>query len=323
MVDQLGSYATPRADLGEALLEYRRENGGNWIGTKLLPTVDVTKKAATFSKFPRASILQTADVRRAARGRYNRIDSEAKDFSYATQNYGLEGAVDDSERALYSSDFDSDMNIMIVVERAVRLAQEQRVAAALFNTTNFSGSNFVDNSVNAPWTQISTDIIGQIYDGLESSRRQTGMKPNTMAVARPTWNLMKKNTGIASRFKTIGIVTDGILEDSLKEIFGLKQILVGDEVYNAAAEANPNTPAESVTDVWAKQYALLAYVCPEGSSIQEPCLGRTFVWTDYASDLEVQSYREEKIESDIVRVKHFVQELLYDAAYGQLIKVQP
>lgn len=328
MVDISGAYATPRADLGEALVEYRRENGGNWIGTKLFPTIDVTKKAATFSAFTRASLLATADTKRAARGRYNRVEAGAKDKSYQTQNYGLEGAVDDSERELYSSDFSADLAIMLVTERGVKVAQEQRAAALAFNqTTSFTGATFTDNSVADPWTNIAADIYGQVVDGKEASRRRTGMMPNSLVISRVTWNRMKKNTALQAKFKfpnamggkAGGILTDGILEENLREVLGLKNIWIGDEVFNAAPEGS----AENVQDVWADTHALLAYVCPQGATMQEPCLGRTFVWTPYAGELEVESYREEQIESDIVRVKNFVQEVLYDNAYGQLIRIKP
>jgi len=333
--DYSGSYATPRADLGEALIEYRRENGGNWIGTKILPTIDVMKKSATFSVFTRASILQVADVKRAPRGRYNRIESEVKDFTYNCQNYGMEGAVDDSERELYSSDFDADFTCLTVVERVVRLAQEQRISALVFGTSTVAAAgmntNYTDNSSAAPWTSFGTDIYGQILDAKETSRRLTGMLPNTIAVNRPVWNLMKKNTALSSKFKfpnaaargrEAGIQTDQLVEEEMRALFGVEQILIGDEVYNAAAELNPNSPMESVTDVWVKEYCLVLYACKLGSSLSEPCLGRTAVWVEFAGDFEVQSYREEKIESDIVRCKHFVQEFIRDQSYGTLIKVQ-
>jgi hypothetical protein len=46
-----------------------------------------------------------------------------------------------------------------------------------------------------------------------------------------------------------------------------------------------------------------------GLDITEPCIGRTFLWTeDSPANPIVESYRDETVRSDIVRVRHNVDE---------------
>lgn len=317
MADYSGSYATPRADLGEALIEYKRDGEGGFITSKILPTLAVPKKTATFSAFTRGSILLSADVKRAPRGKYNRVEGQAADHTYDCQNYGIEQAIDDSERQFFSNDFDSDLMALMMAMGRIKRAQEIRTAAALFSTSKFTGSNYDDYSSTAPWTNVSTDVVGQVLDAKEASRRQTGLSPNTMVVGRPVFNLLKKNQDIKNRRNVTIVLSEQEQTDSMREIFGVEQFLIADEVYNSAAEG----ATASVTDIWAKQYCLLAYCAKPGAPLSEPSLGRLIQW-DFLPENQVTSYREEKIRSDIIRVEHFVHEFIYDPAYGHLLKVQ-
>lgn len=311
-----GSYATPRADLGEALIEYRREGEGGFVTSKILPPLTVPKKSATFSAFTRASILAVSDVKRAPRGKYNRIEGKGADHSYNCQNYGVEQAVDDSEREFFSNDFDADLMAMMMVEGRIKRAQERRAAALLFSETVFA-ADMTDHSADAPWTDESTDIVGQADDAKEASRAQTGLKPNTMLFSRKTLNRIKRNQDIKSRRNITMVLSDQEIEDSLKEIFGVEQLLIADEVFNAASE---NAPAD-VQDIWDDKHVLFAYCAREGASLSEPSLGRLMQW--FIPGMRVTSYREEKISSDVVRVEHWADEFLYDTAYGHLIKIKP
>ena len=60
----------------------------------------------------------------------------------------------------------------------------------------------------------------------------------------------------------------------------------------------------------------------EGTPMAIPHLGRTVTWTPYASDLEyVESYDEPQTESEIIRVKSFTDEKIFDANFAHLMKI--
>lgn len=317
MADYQGSYATPRADLGMALMEYWREGGGNWVTERALPRLTVPKKAATFTAWTRASILRVDNVKRSFRGQFNRVTGDGKDHSYNCQDYGVESLVDDGERAFFSKDFDSDLQATMLCEQRIRRAQEVRTANLLFSQNTFTGANFTDNSATDPWTGLSADIYGQVLTAKEASRRQTGIMPNKMLVSRPTFNLMKNNTDLKNRRNVTVLLSDQEIEDSLQELLGLEDLIIADEVYNSASEGS----TASVTDIWSGSYALLFYACREGATLAEPSMGRTIEW-EFLPEFLVTSYRAEDRKSDVYRCEHFVQEYLYDQAYGNLIKIK-
>ncbi|MFH0817063.1 MAG: hypothetical protein V1909_00340, partial [Candidatus Micrarchaeota archaeon] len=127
MPDYQGTRAIPRLELGEAALEFIQAQD-EFIGTKVLPIFPTKKKASIFPAITRESITRDADTKRAPRGNYNRDSFQAKDRQYACEEHGLEGPLDDSEREMYASDFDSELTTVQIVTRRVIQAQEKRIA---------------------------------------------------------------------------------------------------------------------------------------------------------------------------------------------------
>lgn len=324
MADYQGGYGTPRADLGMALEEYRRDGGGNWATPRLLPTLSVPKVTATFSAYPRAALLQAGDAKRAWGGEYNRISYEAADHTYKCQNYGLEQLIDDKERAFYSNDFDGDYAAMMTTEMRLKRIQEVRTQGVILSTTAQTACNtagtFTDNSALDPWTQLSADIYGQVIDIKEKSRALTGIMPNVGVCSRKVFNLMKKNTALANRRDVDTVYSDKAAADTLKEKLGLEDLVVADEVQTTTAEGTPAASAV-IADIWPKQYFGVILRAHDGATLAEPSLGRLIEW-DFLPELSVISYREERRSSDVIRVEHYVQEYIYDYAYMGLIKVQ-
>ena len=128
-VEYSGTRAVPRLDLGVTVMEYT-EQENEFIGTQILPIFKTQKQKSVFPAITRESITRDADTKRATRGNYNRDGFSAKDKSYSCQEYGLEGALDDSERAMYATDFDAELVTTKITTRRVLQAQEKRIAEA-------------------------------------------------------------------------------------------------------------------------------------------------------------------------------------------------
>jgi len=86
-VEYSGTRATPRMDLGVAVMEYV-EQENEFIGTQILPIFRTQKQKSVFPAITRESITRDADTKRATRGNYNRDGFSAKDKSYSCQEHG-------------------------------------------------------------------------------------------------------------------------------------------------------------------------------------------------------------------------------------------
>ena len=123
---------------------------------------------------------------------------------------------------------------------------------------------------------------------------------------------------IKAKFPGATVITEEMLRSQMAAILGIRNLIVGQAVYNSADEGQTFTGAE----IWPDDYAMVAVLGSEGLPISEPQLGRTIVWDPYADSLEyVESYREEQTESEIIRVKSFSDEKIFDPYFGHLMKI--
>jgi hypothetical protein len=312
-----GSYATPRLDLGVAMLEYLFSTA-NYIGTQVLPIFSTPKKSAEFSKITRASLLRSRNVKRAPRTAYSRDEFDAKDQAYRCEERGHEQPVDDTERELYASDFDAELQASTLAMNIVQQEQEVDVVAMLTDTANtWKGDYFTDNKAN-PWSTVGTDIIGQVQDTKEKVRGRIGMDPNALIISKATLVSIKKNTGIKDAIKYTAIPTEQQILDALAGLLGLDKVIVANVVRNTANEG----AAETLGDVFPKKYAMVARIA-KTNLLQEPCLGRTMLWVQDSPDaVMVEQYREEQTRSDVFRARQHTDEVIWDPAYGQLVQIE-
>ena len=316
-VQQAGQRATPRLDLGEAVMEYV-SNQIEFIATMVLPIFRTQKKAATFSAITREGITRDADTKRAPRTAYNRDDYETEDKAYNCEEHGLEGPLDDSERELYQSDFDAELVTTMITTRRVLQAQEKRVASAVFNTAVWTGAAlFTDYSAN-PWDNPASDVLAQVRAAKKKVRSSFGLNPNALILGDENVDRLKANDAIKDAIKYTARLTDQELRNALADLFGIPAIIVGGAIRNSAKEGQ----AFQSQDIWSDDYAMLAVLATDGQNLAQPSMGRTFLWvTDSPENTVVEQYRDEQHRSDIIRVRQHVDELVIDPFFAHLLKV--
>ncbi|MCK4960620.1 MAG: hypothetical protein KAT00_14510 [Planctomycetes bacterium] len=311
---QQATRGTPRMDLGEALHEYD-SSGQGFIAMDVLPARGVTKKAATVSVITREN-KKRADAKHANGGGFNRIGLTAEDLSYACVDYGLESPLTDVDRENYSSDFDAEVETVDLVQSSILVEREIRVAAMAFNTTIFTGSDLYTDNSSAPWDDIATKIINQVAAAMEKIRRNTGVKPDSMAIGAVSFNNLRKNTEIKDMFSGATVITAEMIRTHLASILDLQNLFVGGDVYDSAKEGQSFTAA----DIWSDDYALIFK--QHSGNLKTPGLGRSYQWEPFGGEeVAPVQYREEQTESDIFRVRDFVDEKVHDSYFGHLLKI--
>lgn len=312
-----GTYAVPRADLGEAFHEFEPE-GMTFIAEQVLPGYGVDKEAGTISVITREN-MRVDDDEHADGGTFNRIDMEAEDLAYATNDRGMEIPITDRERRKYVNDFRLEVEKTAILKLRMLLKREIRVKNLIFNTTTFTGSAlYTDNSAN-PWDNVSTDIISQVLAAKEKVRSNTGMRANALILGEAAVQNLIKNTAIIGRFLQNVTITVDLLRANLAAIFGLRYLLVGDTVYNTSDESQ----SFSGSDIWPDDYAMVAAIAPgEGAPLTTPCIGRTVRWRQMADGLLVPAmYREPQTKSDILQVEDYIDQKIFDPYFGHLMKI--
>lgn len=298
-----------RPDLGAIVMEYAMDIDDQPIGLRVMPLFPTTQQSATFPVIPKEALLSVPDVDRAPRAAYPRGDWEYERGKYDTSEKGWEEPIDDTERKLLEGETNPGMADHIATQRAwghIMRGQEKRIATMVFNATNFTA-----HAVTNEWDDASNATpIDDVNTGLLSVRSACGMVPNALIIAYSTFINLKNCDQVVDRLKYTfpGIDINRMTSAQLADIFNIENVLVGSGVYNSAKRGQD----ASIADLWNNEYAMLTRIASPGSrDLTEPCIGRTFLWSeDSPQNPVVESYREEQTRADVIRVRHNVGETL-------------
>lgn len=310
------SLATQRPDLAASFEEFSLEaDRQGFIGHRVFPVIEVAQQAGNFGKIPLEELLRASDTRRAPGSGYNKDDWKFETASYACEEHGFEQSIDDRQAKMYANYFDAEM---IATKRAfdrVLRNAETRIANAVFNAATFSAQNITnewdDAAAAVPLTDVET-AVKALYNA-------SGLWANALVINRLVFRNLRNVAQIVDRVKYQGFVdvrAGEITAQALAAAFDLDYVLVAGGTQNTAKQGQ----AASLSSIWSSEYAMVCRIA-ESNDFQEPCLGRTFHWGDDGSDVDgrVETYRDETKRSDMVRVRHDVDEVMLYTAAGVLL----
>lgn len=313
---KLKTGSTLRRDLGFAAYEYMMQaSQRGFIGLQILPIFDVVDQTANYPVITLESMLKLPDtIQRAPRGNYARDDYEIETGTYQCVEYGQEALLDDVERALYNDYYEpEEFAVQRAVDKILRM-QEKRIAGKVFNTANITQTS----GVNVEWSTAATCTPRvDVMTAVESMRTSSGIEPNVMAISIKVFRNLLRAAEVTGALKYTNPIELGSFEAQrriLSQYFGL-ELVVGNAIYDSAKKGK----AYSIADIWDDEYCGLFKVAGT-RDIQEPSLGRTFLWTeDSPENVVTEQYREEQKRSDVFRARHYVDERFIFTGAGYLL----
>lgn len=320
MPSPTSTLATLRPDLATFLeFDLESEKAG-YIATQVFPVIDVVSAAGTFGRIPIEQLLQQRNTRRSPGSGYARGNWTFTPDSYTTVEHGAEEPVDDNEAKMYAEYFQAEQISTLRAFSAVLRNAEQRVADAVFNATTWSGGDLTtavtdewDDADNAiPLTDVEA-AVQKIYDN-------SGLWANALVINRKVFRNLRNCEQIIERIQSSGAgsptkATD-ITVQMLAQVFDLPYIIVAGTSKNGAVEGQAASPEQ----IWSGEYAMVCKIAT-GPDMRDPCIGRTFHWSADGSSIggTVESYRDEPVRSDVIRVRHQVAEKILYPEAGHLL----
>lgn len=312
--------ATLRPDLADGLQEFNlAADRRGFIGQLVLPVFEAAKQSGVFGKIPTEQLLKSRETKRAPGSRYLRGDWKFTTESFATEEHGVEEVIDKREAELYREYFDLEM---VSAERAldgVLRAMERRIAALVFDASTFTGDQ--TTAVTIPWsTHNNATPVDDVMNAAQSVWEETGVWPNTLVVNRIKYRDLKRCAQIIERIESAGAGSAtkaaDITPEMLARVFDLGQVLVAGGAKDSANEGQD----KSIASIWSSDYAQVCRIA-ETPDLREPCLGRIFHWGEDGSQIggTVETYYQEDVRGDIVRVRHDVDEKVLFTDLGHLL----
>jgi hypothetical protein len=281
------------------------------IATRVLPAKSVAKPAGTFGIVPIKQLLQTPDTKRSPGSGYARGRFTFTQQAFACLENGYEEVLDDNEAQIYSDYFDAEL---IGTERArsmVLRSQEARAAAAVFNATTFAGAQ--TSAVAIPWTTFGTGVpITNVMAAAQAVWNASGLWPNAVILDRQAFRAAIQCQQVIDRVAAQGagdrVRARDITAQQLAQCFDVDMVIIAGTPKDTANEGQ----AVTIASVWDKTQAMVARVAVT-DDIREPCIGRTLFYNEDGADIggAIETYRDEPVRGEIVRVRHQTQELIY------------
>jgi len=277
-----------------------------YLADSVLPPVPVLKESAAYWVYDK-SRLDAPDSKRAPRSDYNRIDWNVTTDTYLAEQYGLEGEIDDEERKNAASPLDLDVDTTEIVTDMVLNNRELRVQALVMSTGTIT-QNTTLAGVNQ-WSDPASDPLGDVKTGRTTIYTGApGYTPNTFLFGYLVFEGLKIHPDIKEivKYTERAIITRQILA----AVFEVDEVLIGKVIRRSSKEG----VADAFTDVWGKD-ALLFY------KEQRPSLKRASLgYQMRQNDLRAFRYREDKRDTDVIRISEKQDEKIVSAPLGYLIK---
>lgn len=311
MPNPSSALSTLRPDLSAAFEAFDLEaEKKNYIGTRVAPVIEVAKPNGNFGKIPLDQLLQQRDVKRAPGAAYSRGTYTFQSATFRCEDWGTEEIVDDREAKMYAEYFDAELKAAGRAMHAVVRAMEERWAAALYNPTTWNGAALTTAIVNEWDDLVNATPLTDIEAGVRKVYDASGLWCNALICNRRVFRNLRNCAQIIDRVKYQGFVdvrAGSITAEAIAQAFDLDMILVAGGSKNSAIEGQTATP----TQIWSDEYAMVARVAVTDDP-REPCVARTFHWSENGSQIDgrMESYRDETVAGNAIRVRHDVDEVV-------------
>lgn len=321
------SSAITRQELGATFTEFDlRMNIKGYIGAQVLRPRVVGVPSANIGKVPLAQLLQSVGIGTTQRNPgsgYKRDSFTFDKYAYAVQEFGKEEVLDDAHKAMYGDMLDMEEVHAMRAMDAVLNEYERDVAAAVYNTTTWTGSGLTTAIVNEWDDFANADPQADVAAASEKVAAGSGMEPNTLIISNKVLRNLLQVAAIKDQIKYTQTPTPNVIRSTLADLFGLRNILVAGGFKNTADPGQ----AVSLSRIWSEEYAMVCRVA-ETDDPAEPCIGRTFIWpgdgpgaigADEQLAVLMEEYREDAVRGDVMRARNNRDIVIMYAAAGHLL----
>lgn len=280
------------AIMTDFLLAYMQDVA-QFVAERAFPVQRVAGKSDSYYKLTRKYWFSDEMEERASGSEYARSGFAAETADYLATVWGLEKPVDDMDRANADAPIDLDYASIEWLAQKLLLRKE-RDWASQFMTTSVWGT---DNTSSTDWDDASGVPVTDVLTAQRTILQATGRSPRYMVCGDIVWRALLVNAQIVDLMKYTTAMTDESRKQMLAGVLGLDNIYVGGAIYNTANIGQTASYSPIMDDD-----ALVLHI-DAGAGVFGATAGKCFAWTGHGAEGMIETYREDKINSDVHRAK--------------------
>lgn len=254
------------------------QSEGAGFADKFAPNVPVNKQSGKFLKYDKGDFFRDDARPRAPGAEAAVIDFGTTWADYSCSRYSVAYDQADEVRDNYTEPLDADKAGSAIVTQKMIIKRDRAFAASML-TTGVWGSDQTGVSGSPSTNEFKQfDLSGSaprlvLTQQIRAIQKRTGKKPNKLLVGPEVYDVLIQHADFTSviQYSQGGVVT----ADILASILGLKEVIVAETVYNAAARGQTTDMAFAAGKVM-----LLGYVDPN-PGLETVTAAATFSWSKY------------------------------------------
>ena len=272
-------------------------------------------------------LLKTNVRIRTPAGASNRVVSDWESDTFDCARWSVEQLID-RKQAEYTTKFNFDQKVQAakLLRRQHVIAHEQRVAAQVFNSSNFNLSTSTvaytaGAAINFPadlW-QMKENLTKKGYDPAECTAIIPMQVFDRITQSQALQYYIRGNRPTDSY---INFTTPQGM-DTFAATLGLKRVLIGKLSVDTSAltQATSNVNVNSSLQfIWNNSYLWLGYL--SGGDFSAGGAGRTIYWEQAGAEYQTWEYYVPDRDSDAVCVEMYSAEKTIDTQCGELLATQ-
>lgn len=238
----------------------------DYISEMILPTVQCAQYTGLLGKHGTAH-LRIENTVKGGRGKYRRVETrQYTTQSFFIEGHGLEGMVTKEDYKNVEAPFDAERDEAIGLSTILWLEKEKALSDTLGDTaiitqnTTLSGTSQFNDYNNSSPIEVFRDARAAVKAGC-------GAKADTAIMS---WDVQETLRFHPALLDSLGYKYDrpgGLTDEELARALLVKRVLVGDAMYESAAEGQTS----ALLPVWAKN--IIFAVCPDKAAIMQISLG--------------------------------------------------
>ncbi|MBF0098564.1 MAG: major capsid protein [Magnetococcales bacterium] len=241
------------------------------VGSLLFPRVPVQTSGGQVLEFGKES-FKLYQARRAPGAATKRVQFGYLGKSFALVQDALEGQIPREylRDAARVPGVDLGQRAILGTLRALSLTLEYDQAKLATTAGNYDNNHKTSLSGTDKWSDAGSDPSSDINSGKEAVRASVGIYPNLLLLSAQAFNAAKEHPKVVDRFKYTS--RESVTPEMLAALWDLQSVAVG--------KAVAFDDAGNDIDIWGNN-AILAYVPPRTSGMEEPSFGYTYTMQNH------------------------------------------
>lgn len=265
----------------------------DYVALQAATPVPVVEESGTYISFPKGFWFKSQLERRAYGGGYARGGYKVSSDTYKTLQWGLEHPIADELRSTSQVPLDLERVGIEWLGAQSLIRKEQEFATLAFGASIWTNT---DNNSATDWDSTGTPV-SNVLTAKRTIKQATGKNANAMTCGEIVYDALLTNSEVTDLVKYTNSLTETNRRALIAAVLGLDFLFVSKAVANTANLAQTASLSPIIDD------DALVHVVMSGASMMDVASMKTFVWQPGGGAGEIRTYRDDTVDSDILKHK--------------------